>query len=115
MDVGPQNLVSRAGSMSSVVSSPLQRARGRPLPYLTPPVHAPGPCCPAKQFPMDTGHASAVSGAMSTSLMFQSLFRKMTYFLAHLQPLLYLFKYKNEHICQQHSVQSSRSVVSDSV
>lgn len=88
MDVGPQNLVSRAGSMSSVVSSPLQQARGRPLPYLTPPVHAPGPCCPAKQFPMDTGHASAVSGAMSTSLVFQSLFRKMTYFLAHLQPLL---------------------------
>ena len=106
-DVGPQNLVSRAGSMSSVVSSPLQWARGCPLPYLTPPVHAPGSCCLAKWFPVDTGHASAMLGAMSTSLMFQGLFRKMTSFLGDLQPLLYLFKYKNEHICQQHSIQFS--------
>ena len=76
-------------------------------PYLTPPVHAPGSCCLAKWFPVDTGHASAMLGAMSTSLMFQGLFRKMTSFLGDLQPLLYLFKYKNEHICQQHSIQFS--------
>lgn len=51
MDVGPQNPVSRAGSMSSVASSSLQRARGRPLPYLPPPVHASGPAALQSSFP----------------------------------------------------------------
>ena len=54
MDVGPQNPVSRVGSTSSTLSSPLQRVWGRPLPYLTPPVRAPGPAAQQSGFPWIT-------------------------------------------------------------
>lgn len=47
MDMGSQNPVSRVGSMSS----PLQRARGCPLPYLPPPVRASGPAALQSGFP----------------------------------------------------------------
>ena len=46
--------------MSNVMSGSSLGARGPPCSQLTPLVHAPGPSCPAKRFPMDSGHPSSV-------------------------------------------------------
>lgn len=75
MDMGSQNPVSRVGSMSSPPAGP-------GMSTALPPTSC--ACCqvllPCKAVSVDSGHTSACQGAMSTSLMFQSLFRKMTFF-----------------------------------